>query len=78
MLAVLSTMLVGTVIRGLQTAALLPAAPVSWFPDKDWLQRWFGLFPVAEAPVAQGLVAEFLLAGWLIPRGSIYRVPNDV
>lgn len=61
LLAVLSVMLVGAGVRGLQTAALLPATPVDWFPDWEWLQLWIGLFPVAEALAAQGAVIAFYL-----------------
>lgn len=61
LLAVLSVMLVGAGVRGLQTAALLPATPVGWFPNREWLQLWFGLFPVAEALAAQGAVIAFYL-----------------
>lgn len=56
MLAVLSLMLTGAGIRGLQTAALLPATPVGWFPEAEALQLWLGLFPVAEALLAQAAV----------------------
>ncbi len=65
LLAVLAVMLAGAGIRGLQTAALIGATPVSWFPDRDWLQLWFGLFPVAEPLAAQALV----LAALVLPRG---------
>ena len=62
LLAVLAVMLTGGGIRGLQTAALVGATPVAWFPDADWLQIWFGLFPVAEPLAAQGLVLALILA----------------
>lgn len=62
LLGVLAVILVGAGIRGLQTAALISANPVGWFPDTDWLQLWFGLFPVAEPLAVQGLVAVFMLA----------------
>ncbi|NHF73887.1 FTR1 family iron permease [Paracoccus xiamenensis] len=65
LLAVLAVMLVGAGIRGLQTAALVSATPVSWFPDRDWLQLWFGLFPVAEPLAAQALVLLILALPWL-------------
>lgn len=68
LLALLSVMLVGAGIRGLQTAALLPATPVGWFPDQEWLQLWLGLFPVAEALAAQGAVIAFFLLNWLLGR----------
>ena len=58
-------MLVGAGIRGLQTAALISATPVAWFPDRDWLQLWFGLFPVAEPLIAQALVLLILALPWL-------------
>lgn len=64
LLATLAVMLVGAGIRGLQTAALMSATPVAWFPDADWLQLWFGLFPVAEPLAAQALVLVVLLAPW--------------
>ena len=67
LLAVLSVVLVGTGIRGLQTAAVISATPVSWFPDVDWLQIYLGLYPVAEALIAQALVAAFFIGGWLLP-----------
>lgn len=60
LLAVLCVMLVGSGMRGLQTAALVSATPVAWFPDRPWLQIYFGLYPVAEALLAQALVAGFL------------------
>lgn len=66
LLAVLSVMLVGAGVRGLQTAALLPATPVGWFPDWEWLQLWLGLFPVAEALAAQGAVIAFYLLNLLL------------
>ena len=65
LLAMLAVMLAGAGIRGLQTAALIGATPVGWFPDRDWLQLWFGLFPVAEPLAAQALV----LAVLILPRG---------
>lgn len=61
LLAVLAVMLVGAGIRGLQTAAMISATPVSWFPDRDWLQLWFGLFPVAEPLAAQAAVLVILI-----------------
>lgn len=64
LLAALSVMLVGAGVRGLQTAALLSATPVSWFPDADWLQLWFGLFPVAEPLAAQAVTLAILLMPW--------------
>ena len=57
-------MRVGAGIRGLQTAALISATPVAWFPDRDWLQLWFGLFPVAEPLIAQALVMLILALPW--------------
>ena len=65
LLAALSVMLVGAGIRGLQTAGLIGATPVSWFPDRDWLQLWFGLFPLAEPLAAQALVLLILALPWL-------------
>lgn len=62
LLAVLALMLVGAGIRGLQTAALMSATPVAWFPDTDWLQLWFGLFPIAEPLAAQALALAILLS----------------
>ncbi|ANH07781.1 FTR1 family protein [Shinella sp. HZN7] len=73
MLAVLSVVLVGSGIRGLQTAALVSATPVAWFPDRAWLQIYFGLYPVREALVAQLIVAGFVvvpLLGFIRNRGS--------
>lgn len=61
LLALLSIMLVGAGIRGLQTAGLISATPVAWFPDRDWLQLWFGLFPVAEPLILQGFVLLLFL-----------------
>lgn len=61
MLAVLSVVLVGSGIRGLQTAALVSATPVAWLPDKPWLQIYLGLYPVSEALLAQSIVAGFLV-----------------
>lgn len=60
MLAVLCVMLIGSGIRGLQTAALVSATPVSWFPDHPWLQIYLGLYPVAEALIVQAAVAATL------------------
>jgi high-affinity iron transporter len=60
LLAVLCVVLVGRGIRGLQTAALVSATPVAWFPDRPWLQIYLGLYPVGEALLAQALVAAFL------------------
>lgn len=62
LLAALAVMLAGAGIRGLQTAALVGATPVTWFPNADWMQIWFGLFPVAEPLAAQGLVLVLILA----------------
>lgn len=61
LLGILTVILVGSGIRGLQTAALVAATPVSWFPDQPWLQLHFGLYPVLEALVAQASVAAVLL-----------------
>ena len=61
LLAILCLMMTGSGVRGLQTAALLPATPVSWFPDAPWLQLYLGLYPVAETLLAQGLLAVLLL-----------------
>ncbi|WP_280552948.1 FTR1 family iron permease [Halomonas sp. 25-S5] len=66
LLALLSVMLVGVGVRGLQTAALLPATPVSWFPDREGLQLWLGLFPIAEALAAQGAVIALYLGNLLL------------
>lgn len=66
MLAVLCMMLTGSGIRGLQTAALVPATPVSWFPDLPWLQLYFGLFPVAETLVVQGVLSVILVASVVV------------
>nr|WP_255435674.1 FTR1 family protein [Paracoccus sp. S1E-3] len=68
LLAALSVMLVGAGIRGLQTAALIGATPVAWFPDHDWLQLWFGLYPLAEPLAAQALVLVVLTLPWLLRR----------
>lgn len=70
LLALMSITLVGSGIRGLQTAALMPATPVPWFPDHAWLQLYLGLYPVSEALLSQAIVAGGLLlsAGWLLRR----------
>lgn len=71
LLAVLCVMLVGSGIRGLQTAALVSATPVAWFPDRPWLQIYFGLYPVYEALLAQAVVAGLLavsLLGFVLRR----------
>lgn len=72
LLAFLTIILVGNGVRGLQTAALVSATPVSWFPDRPWLQLYFGLYPVAEALLAQFFVAALLLLSviWLLGVGS--------
>ncbi|MFD1794516.1 hypothetical protein FQV27_07490 [Paracoccus aurantiacus] len=73
LLSILAVVLVGAGIRGLQTAALISATPVAWFPDRDWLQLWFGLFPVAEPLAAQALTLAILALPWLwrqLPRRS--------
>ncbi|MDT4885269.1 hypothetical protein FQZ97_1214890 [compost metagenome] len=59
-------------MRGLQTAALVPATPVHWFPDAPWLQLYFGLYPVAETLLAQGLLAALLLLSLAL---LLYRRP---
>ncbi|WP_417847075.1 hypothetical protein [Thalassospira povalilytica] len=64
LLAVLCIMLVGSGIRGLQTAALMPATPVTWFP---WLKLYIGLYPVAETLIAQGLLTAILLVSLTVP-----------
>lgn len=69
LLAVLCVMLVGSGMRGLQTAALVSATPVDWFPDRAWLQIYFGLYPVAEALAAQAIVAAFLAVSLLAVAG---------
>lgn len=61
LLTVLCVMLIGSGIRGLQTAALLPATPVGWFPDMPELQLYLGLYPVAETLLAQAAIAGLLL-----------------
>lgn len=70
LLAVLCIMLIGSGVRGLQTAALVSATPVAWFPDRPWLQIYLGLYPVAESLAAQALVAGALLLSllWLAVR----------
>lgn len=70
LLAILCLMMTGSGIRGLQTAALVPATPVDWFPDAPWLQLYFGLYPVAETLLAQGALAGLLLLSlaWLLYR----------
>lgn len=70
LLVLMSITLVGSGIRGLQTAALMPATPVPWFPDHAWLQLYLGLYPVSEALLSQAIVAGGLLlsAGWLLRR----------
>jgi high-affinity iron transporter len=60
-------MLVGSGMRGLQTAALMPATPITWFPDAAWLQLYLGLYPVAETLIAQGLLAAILFISLAIP-----------
>jgi len=71
LLGVLAMMLVGSGVRGLQTAALIGATPVEWFPDRDWLQLWFGLFPVAEPLAAQAAVLVLMV----LPRRLRRRAP---
>lgn len=73
LLAALAVMLVGAGIRGLQTAALIGATPVSWFPDADWLQLWFGLFPVAEPLAAQLTVVFVMVAANLVGSQRLSR-----
>jgi high-affinity iron transporter len=69
LLALLCITLVGNGVRGLQTAALVPATPVSWFPDQPWLQLYFGLYPVAEALFAQlSIVLLLMLSVVWLPR----------
>ena len=68
LLAVLAVMLTGAGIRGLQTAALIGATPVGWFPESYTLQLWLGLYPVAESLAAQGAVVLLFLAAWVIRR----------
>lgn len=67
LLAVLCVMLVGSGIRGLQTAAIVPATPVAWFPDIPSLQLYLGLYPVAETLAAQAAITAMLLLSlaWL-------------
>lgn len=77
LLAILAVTLTGAGIRGLQTAALVDATPVGWFPDLQWLQVWFGVFPVAETLAAQAFVVILMLTGpawrgfvrWATPTG---------
>ena len=69
LLGVLAVILTGAGIRGLQTAALIGATPVSWFPQNYELQLWFGLYPVAEALAAQALVLGVFLLAWATRRG---------
>ncbi|WP_336084050.1 FTR1 family iron permease [Thalassospira sp. CH_XMU1448-2] len=73
LLAILCIMLVGSGIRGLQTAAIMSATPVSWFPDAPWLQLYFGLYPVTETLLAQGLLAAILIISLAIPAWSRIR-----
>lgn len=72
LLAMLCLMMTGSGVRGLQTAALVPATPVHWFPDAPWLQLYFGLYPVAETLLAQGLLAALLLLSLAL---LLYRRP---
>lgn len=76
LLAILSVMLVGAGVRGLQTAALISATPVSWFPDRDWLQLWFGLFPVAEPLILQGLVVLLFATVFIQSRRAMSTAPR--
>lgn len=73
LLAFLTIILVGNGVRGLQTAALVSATPVSWFPDQAWLQLYLGLYPVAEALFAQLFVAALLLLSVIRPLGTRFR-----
>lgn len=75
LLAILSVMLTGSGIRGLQTAAVVSATPVAWFPDWPWLQLYFGLYPVAESLIAQAAVAGLLLLSvlWLVEWRTLRR-----
>lgn len=57
----MTEMLTGASIRGPQTAALVGATPVAWFPDADWLQVWLGHREEAERLAAQGLVLALIL-----------------
>lgn len=77
LLVLLCLMLVGSGIRGLQTAALVPATPVGWFPSAPWLQIYFGLYPVAEALIAQALTGLFLVSSvFLLLRGRRGQLPH--
>lgn len=71
MLAGLAVVLTGAGIRGLQTAALIGATPIAWFPDRDWLQLWLGLFPVAEPLALQALVVLAMLAAPMLRRPAL-------
>lgn len=72
LLGVLAVMLTGAGIRGLQTAALMGATPVSWFPENYHLQLWLGLYPVAESLAAQALVIAVFVLAWALRR---WRAP---
>ena len=65
MLIALAVIFTGYGIRGLQTAALVSATPVGWFPESTFLQLYLGLFPVAETLAAQGALLALFFAGWL-------------
>ncbi|MBW7921073.1 MAG: FTR1 family protein [Rubellimicrobium sp.] len=74
LLAVLAVMLTGAGVRGLQTAALIGATPVAWFPESYTLQLWLGLYPVAETLAAQGAVVALFLVAWLVRRRAARKV----
>ncbi|WP_414735986.1 FTR1 family iron permease [Ensifer adhaerens] len=87
LLAILCVTLVGSGVRGLQTAALVSATPVAWFPDVPWLQLYFGLYPESEALLAQAIVASLLIwsVAWLLSvktrrslDGSAWRWPPAI
>lgn len=67
LLMALSIIFVGAGVRGLQTASLVSATPVSGFPEWPFLQLYLGIFPVAEPLIAQGLLLMLFAIGliWL-------------
>ena len=70
LLILLAVALTGAGIRGLQTADLVSATPISVVPESSFLQLYFGLFPVAEPIAAQAAVVTILLIGWLWMRSQ--------
>lgn len=70
----LAFVFLGKGLYNLQEAGLFAPRPVSWIPDHEALRQVFGLYPIAETVIAQGLFLGLLGATYLLYRSR--RAPG--